>query len=153
MSLQGCSYVMSAFSLTHKNQSEFLPSGLFNFGGKADWRVKQQSNWSYWLIIDKFGGNQPCKARLEFGERKNEEKKNKNTGHVHKAKLGRYHDINEYRDTNLETILISERFGFNRSDISRYIVTSIKYRNIAMYFLAETSCTPYVWSKTSRIGH
>ena len=58
-------------------------------------------------------------------------------------KLGRYHDIIEYRDTNLETISISDRFGFNRNiDISRYIAISIKYRNIAMYFLAETSCTP-----------
>ena len=29
------------------------------------------------------------------------------------GKLGRYHDIIEYGDTNLETLLISDRFGFN----------------------------------------
>jgi hypothetical protein len=52
------------------------------------------------------------------------------------------HDTIEYCDTNLETILISDRFGFNRNiDISRYIAITIKYRNIVMYFLAETSCT------------
>ena len=28
-------------------------------------------------------------------------------------KLGRYHDIIEYRDTKLDTISISDRFGFN----------------------------------------
>ena len=50
-------------------------------------------------------------------------------------KLGRYHDIIEYRDTNLETILISDRFGFNQNiDISRYIAISIKYSNIGMKF-------------------
>ena len=38
------------------------------------------------------------------------------------GKLVRYHDIIEYRDINLETILISDGFGFNRNiDISRYI--------------------------------
>ena len=31
------------------------------------------------------------------------------------TKLGRYQDIIEYRDTNLETISISDRFGFNRN--------------------------------------
>ena len=37
-------------------------------------------------------------------------------------KLGRYHDIIEYRDINLDTISISDGFGFNRNiDISRYI--------------------------------
>jgi hypothetical protein len=68
-------------------------------------------------------------------------------------KLGRYHDIIEYRDINLETISISDGFGFNRNiDISRYIAIYrnnhdnrdiSQYRlNIAMYLLAETSCTP-----------
>ena len=46
-------------------------------------------------------------------------------------KLGRYHDIIEYRDINLETISISDGFGFNRNiDISRYIAISIKYRDV-----------------------
>ena len=59
------------------------------------------------------------------------------------SELGRYHNIIEYGDIILETISISDRFGFNRNiDISRYIAISIKYRNITMYFLAETSCTP-----------
>ena len=36
------------------------------------------------------------------------------------TKLGRYHDIIEYLNTNLETISLSDRFGFNRNiDISR----------------------------------
>ena len=35
-------------------------------------------------------------------------------------KLGRYHDIIEYRDINLEMISILDGFGFNRNiDISR----------------------------------
>ena len=66
-----------------------------------------------------------------------------------KTKLGRYHDIIEYRDINLETISISDGFGFNRNiDISRYIATyrdnrdncdiSIYRLNIAMYLLADT---------------
>ena len=50
------------------------------------------------------------------------------------SKLGRYHDIIEYRDINLETISISDGFGLNRNiDISRYlaIITIIAiYRNI-----------------------
>ena len=38
------------------------------------------------------------------------------------TQLGRYHDIIEYRDINLETISISDGFGFNQNiDISRYI--------------------------------
>ena len=49
-------------------------------------------------------------------------------------KLGRYHNIIEYRDTNLETISISDRFCFNRNiDISQYrlsMVISIKYRDV-----------------------
>ena len=46
------------------------------------------------------------------------------------GKLGRYHDIIEYRDINLETISISDGFGFNRNiDISRYIAIMI-YRDI-----------------------
>ena len=50
-------------------------------------------------------------------------------------KLGRYHDIIEYRDTNLETISISDRFCINRN------IGKSRYRlSIAMYFLAETSC-------------
>ena len=65
-------------------------------------------------------------------------------------KLGRYHDIIEYRDINLETISISDGCGFNRNiDISQYIAIYddnrdiSQYRsNIAMYLLAETSCTP-----------
>ena len=32
-----------------------------------------------------------------------------------KPKIGRYHDIIEYRDINLETISISDGFGFNRN--------------------------------------
>ena len=37
------------------------------------------------------------------------------------TKLGRYHKIIEYRDTNLEMISISDRFGFNQNiDISRH---------------------------------
>ena len=40
-------------------------------------------------------------------------------------KLGRYHDI------NLDTILISDGFGFNRNiDISRYRDISINYRDV-----------------------
>ena len=66
------------------------------------------------------------------------------------AKLGRYHDIIEYRDINLETISISDGFGFNRDiDMSPYIAIYrdnrdiSRYRlNIVMYLLAETSCTP-----------
>ena len=51
------------------------------------------------------------------------------------SKLGRYHDIIEYRDTNLETISISDRFCINRN------IGKSQYRlSIAMYFLAETSC-------------
>ena len=50
------------------------------------------------------------------------------------SKLGRYHDIIEYRDINLETIAITDGFGFNRNiDISRYIAIiaiSIKYRDV-----------------------
>ena len=47
------------------------------------------------------------------------------------TKLGRYHDIIEYRDINLDTISISDGFGFNRNiDISRYIDISIKYRDV-----------------------
>ena len=50
------------------------------------------------------------------------------------TKLGRYHDIIEYLNTNLETISLSDRFGFNRNiDISRYrlsIAISVKYRDI-----------------------
>ena len=43
-------------------------------------------------------------------------------------KLWRYHDTIEYQDTNLETILISDRFGFYQNiDISRYIAI---YRDI-----------------------
>ena len=64
--------------------------------------------------------------------------------HFHRPalkKLGRYQDIIEYRNTNLEMIVLSDLFGFNRNiDISRCIAISIKYRNIAMYFLADTSC-------------
>ena len=41
------------------------------------------------------------------------------------CKLRRYHDIIAYRDANLETISISDRFGLNRNiDISRYIAIS-----------------------------
>ena len=46
-------------------------------------------------------------------------------------KLGRYHDIIEYRDINLETISISDGFGFNRNiDVSRYIAIIATYRDI-----------------------
>ena len=42
------------------------------------------------------------------------------------AKLGRYHDIIEYRDINLETSSISVQLGFNQNiDILRYIAISI----------------------------
>ena len=53
-------------------------------------------------------------------------------------KLGQYHDIIEYHDINLETISISDGFGFNRNiDISRYIAISIKYRDVfaSLYIL------------------
>ena len=40
----------------------------------------------------------------------------------YKSKLGRCHDIIEYRDINLDTISISDGFGFNRNiEISQYI--------------------------------
>ena len=46
-------------------------------------------------------------------------------------KLGRYHDIIEYRDINLELISISDEFGFNRNiNISRYIAIIAIYRDI-----------------------
>ena len=47
-------------------------------------------------------------------------------------KLGQYHDIIEYRDTNLETISILDQFGFKRNiDISRYRYIAISiYRDI-----------------------
>ena len=49
------------------------------------------------------------------------------------TKLGCYHDIIEYRDINLETISISDGFGFNRNiDISRYIAI---YRDISRYIM------------------
>ena len=50
---------------------------------------------------------------------------------VRHTKLGRYHDIIEYRDISLDTISISDGFGFNRNiDISRYIAIIPIYRNI-----------------------
>ena len=57
------------------------------------------------------------------------------------------------------TILIWNRFRYRidlvliKIDRPRYIALQIKYRKIAMYFLAETSCTLKVWSKTRRLGH
>ena len=39
--------------------------------------------------------------------------------------FGRYHDIIEYPDINLDTISISDGFGFNRN-----IDISIKYRDV-----------------------
>ena len=41
------------------------------------------------------------------------------------TKLGRYHDIIEYRDINLDTISILDGFGFNRN-----IDISIKCRDV-----------------------
>ena len=54
-------------------------------------------------------------------------------------------------------ILILTRFRYRMDlvliEISIYRDISQYRLNIAMYLLAETSCTPQVWSKTRRIGH
>ena len=55
------------------------------------------------------------------------------------CKLGRYHDIIKYRDTNLETISISDRFGFNRNiDISRQMNRSLEHLSYAMTVSSTT---------------